>query len=88
MESVLSIVTSIVTDHLGAGEVPVTPESRLIEDLGADILDCLEIVIALEEPFGIDIPDNLLFSEDGDILKTETVQDLANLVEKIQNETV
>ena len=88
MESVLSIVTSIVTDHLGAGEVPVTPESRLIEDLGADSLDCLEIVIALEERFGIDIPDNLLFSEDGDILKTETVQDLANLVEKIQNETV
>lgn len=88
MESALSVVTGIVTDHLGAGEVPVTPESRLIEDLGADSLDCLEIVMALEDRFGIKIPDDILFSEDGDTLKTETVQDLANLVEKIQNETV
>ena len=50
-------VKAIVVDQLGVSEDQVTPEAKFIEDLGADSLDQVELVMALEEEFGCDIPD-------------------------------
>ena len=58
-------VKEIICEQLGVSEEEVTPEASFIEDLGADSLDIVELVMALEEEFGIDIPD-----EDADKLKT------------------
>ena len=51
-------VKKIVADHLGIEEVKVTDESSLIDDLGADSLDTVELVMAFEEEFGSEISDN------------------------------
>ena len=51
-------VKKIVVDHLGIDESKVTPESKFIDDLGADSLDTVELVMAFEEKFGIEIPDD------------------------------
>ncbi len=50
-------VRKIVVDQLQVAEDQVTPEAKFIEDLGADSLDQVELVMALEEEFGSDIPD-------------------------------
>ena len=51
-------VKSIVVEHLGIEESKVTPEAKFIDDLGADSLDTVELVMAFEEKFGIEIPDD------------------------------
>ena len=51
-------VKKIIVDQLGVDEVEVTPEAKFIDDLGADSLDTVELVMALEEEFGIEIPDD------------------------------
>tara|TARA_Y100001936_G_scaffold226308_1_gene245580 strand:- start:182 stop:415 length:234 start_codon:yes stop_codon:yes gene_type:complete len=51
-------VKKIVVDHLGIDESKVTPESKFIDDLGADSLDTVELVMAFEEKFSIEIPDD------------------------------
>ena len=50
-------VKKIIVDQLGVDTAEVTPEASFIEDLGADSLDTVELVMALEEEFGIEIPD-------------------------------
>ena len=50
-------VKKIIVDQLGVDATEVTPEASFIEDLGADSLDTVELVMALEEEFGIEIPD-------------------------------
>mgnify|MGYP001125230758 FL=1 len=50
-------VKSIIADQLGVGEDEIKPESSFIEDLGADSLDIVELVMALEEEFEVEIPD-------------------------------
>lgn len=50
-------VKKIIVDQLGVDAAEVTPEASFIEDLGADSLDTVELVMALEEEFGIEIPD-------------------------------
>lgn len=50
-------VKKIIIDQLGVDAAEVTPEASFIEDLGADSLDTVELVMALEEEFGIEIPD-------------------------------
>lgn len=50
-------VKSIIADQLGVGEDEIKPESSFIEDLGADSLDIVELVMAMEEEFEIEIPD-------------------------------
>ncbi len=51
-------VKKIVVDHLGIEESKVNLESKFIDDLGADSLDTVELVMAFEEKFGIEIPDD------------------------------
>ena len=58
-------VVEIVCEHLAVDKEKVKRETSFIEDIGADSLDIVELVMALEEEFGIDIPD-----EDADKLKT------------------
>jgi len=47
----------IIADQLGADPDAVRPEARLVEDLGADSLDMVELIMAVEEEFGIEVPD-------------------------------
>ena len=60
-----SKVKEIIAKELEVDVKQLQPEAKFIEDLGADSLDIVELVMALEEEFGIDIPD-----EDADKLKT------------------
>ena len=50
-------VKEIIVEQLGVNESQVTPEASFIEDLGADSLDTVELVMAFEEEFGAEIPD-------------------------------
>ncbi|RKH66347.1 acyl carrier protein [Corallococcus aberystwythensis] len=51
-------IKSIIADQLGVGEDEIKPESSFIEDLGADSLDIVELVMAMEEEFEVEIPDD------------------------------
>jgi len=68
-------VTKIVVDHLGVDEDQVTREAVFIDDLGADSLDTVELVMAFEEKFGIEIPDDA----------AETIQTVQNAIDYIQS---
>ena len=56
-ESIEAKVKEIIVNELGVESVKVTPQASFVEDLGADSLDTVELVMAFEEEFGIDIPD-------------------------------
>ena len=58
IENVQEKVKKIVADHLGVDEAKVTEEASFIDDLGADSLDTVELVMAFEEEFGSEISDN------------------------------
>jgi acyl carrier protein len=71
-------VREIVALQLGLGDEDIQPESTFIDDLGADSLDVIELIMALEEEFEVDIPDE-------DIEEFETVQDVITyLTAKVQ----
>lgn len=57
MATVEERVKKIIAEQLGVEENEVTPEASFVEDLGADSLDTVELVMALEEEFSIEIPD-------------------------------
>ena len=57
MSTVAEKVKSIIVEQLGVEADEVTPEASFTEDLGADSLDIVELVMAFEEEFGIEIPD-------------------------------
>jgi acyl carrier protein len=57
MASVADRVKEIIVEQLGVNEDQVVPEAKFVEDLGADSLDTVELVMALEEEFGAEIPD-------------------------------
>ncbi len=57
MASTFDRVKSIVVEQLGVSEEEITPEASFVEDLGADSLDVVELVMALEEEFDVEIPD-------------------------------
>lgn len=57
-EQVFDKVRQIIVDQLGVEEEEVTSEASFIDDLGADSLDIVELVMALEEEFGLEIPDD------------------------------
>ena len=58
MSEVQDQVKKIVVDHLGIDEAKVKPEAKFIDDLGADSLDTVELVMAFEEEFGSEISDS------------------------------
>jgi acyl carrier protein len=68
-------VKKIVVEHLGVDEAKVTPEASFIDDLGADSLDTVELVMAFEEAFGVEIPDDAAE-------KITTVKDAIDYIEK------
>lgn len=72
-----SRVKAIVADQLGVSEDEVKLESRFIEDLGADSLDIVELVMAMEEEFETDIPDE-------EAEKIQTVQDTIDYIKAHQ----
>ncbi|SVB71739.1 uncharacterized protein METZ01_LOCUS224593 [marine metagenome] len=57
MSTNIERVTKLVCEQLGVKEEEVTPEASFVEDLGADSLDTVELVMALEEEFETEIPD-------------------------------
>jgi acyl carrier protein len=57
MSTIVERVTKLVCEQLGVKEDEVTPEASFVEDLGADSLDTVELVMALEEEFETEIPD-------------------------------
>lgn len=68
-------VKTIIAEQLGVKPEEVTPTSSFIDDLGADSLDTVELVMALEEEFGIEIPDD-------DAEKMTTVGDAIKYIEE------
>ena len=78
MASVEEKVKSIIVDQLGVNEAEVTGSASFVDDLGADSLDTIELVMAFEEAFGIEIPDE-------DAEKIKTVQDAVKYVEAHTN---
>jgi acyl carrier protein len=68
MASVDERVKQIIVEQLGVDEAEVTPSASFVDDLGADSLDTVELVMAFEEAFEIEIPDE-------DAEKIRTVQD-------------
>ncbi|MFA5111868.1 MAG: acyl carrier protein [Desulfobaccales bacterium] len=66
-------VIDIIVDKLGVDRAEVTPEAVFVDDLGADSLDLVELIMAMEEEFGMEIADE-------DAEKLRTVQDVINFV--------
>src|SRR5512145_3336465 len=75
MEPVADRVKKIIVDQLGVEEELVTPEASFVDDLGADSLDTVELVMALEEEFGLEIPDE-------DAEKITRVKEAIDYIEK------
>ena len=75
MASVEERVRDLVVEQLGVSEDQVNPQASFIDDLGADSLDTVELVMAFEEEFGIDIPDE-------DAEKMSSVGDAVKYVEE------
>ncbi len=70
-------VKNIIVEQLGVKPDQVTPEAKFIEDLGADSLDTVELIMALEEEFGIEVPDE-------QAEKLATVGDVVKYIEEHQ----
>ncbi len=75
MSEIADKVKKIVVEHLGVEESKVTPEASFIDDLGADSLDTVELVMAFEEAFGVEIPEDAAE-------KISTVKDAIDYIEK------
>ncbi|MFT5527644.1 MAG: acyl carrier protein [Pirellulaceae bacterium] len=74
MASVTERVIDIVAEQLGVDKEKVTPSTSFINDLGADSLDTVELVMELEEEFDIDIPDDV----------AETIQTVGQAIDHIE----
>jgi acyl carrier protein len=75
MASVEERVKQIIVEQLGVDEAEVTPTASFVDDLGADSLDTVELVMAFEEAFGIEIPDE-------DAEKIASVKDAITYIDK------
>ena len=75
MASIDERVRDLVVEQLGVSQDQVSPQASFIDDLGADSLDTVELVMAFEEEFGIDIPDE-------DAEKMATVADAIKYLEE------
>jgi len=68
-------VKEVIVEQLNVSPDEVKPEAKFVEDLGADSLDVVEMIMALEEKFEIEIPDS-------DAEKIQTVKDVVDYIEK------
>jgi acyl carrier protein len=73
-EDISERIKSIIVDQLGVAMEDVTPQASFIEDLGADSLDIVELIMALEEEYNMEIPDE-------DAEKIQTVNDVITYVQ-------
>lgn len=73
-----SKVTDIIANQLGVDKAIINAEANVVDDLGADSLDVVELVMALEEAFNLEIPDE-------DAEKIRTVKDIFDYLEKSLN---
>ncbi len=74
-EEIFEKVKNIIVDQLGAAEDNISLESSFIDDLGADSLDTVELIMAIEEEFDIEIPDE-------DAEKVDTVNDVVEYIKE------
>jgi len=74
----LDKIKEVIIDKLGVEESAITSEAHFVNDLGADSLDTVELIMEFEEEFGIEIPDE-------DAEKIDTVGSAVDYIEKIQN---
>ena len=73
--SVLEKITQTIVDQLGVDKSAVVPEAKFIDDLGADSLDIVELLMAVEDQFGIEVPD-----EDAEGM--QTIGDIIRYIEE------
>jgi len=69
-------IRTIIAEELDVDKTTIEPQSKLADDLGADSLDAVELIMAIEEEFDVEIDDN-------DATKIKTVQDIIDYLEKI-----
>lgn len=74
-ERIFEKVKTIIVEQLGINEADVTPEASFVEDLGADSLDVVELIMALEEEFDLEIPDS----------EAEKISTVGDVVDYIKN---
>lgn len=77
--SVAEKVKEIVVDQLGVDAGEVNPDAKFVDDLGADSLDLTELIMAMEEEFGVEISDE-------DAQQIQKVQDAISFIEKKKGE--
>ncbi len=77
MSDIENKVREIIVDQLGVESEKVTSDAKFIEDLGADSLDIVELVMAFEDAFGIEVPDE-------DAEKLQSVSDVVAYITKVQ----
>jgi acyl carrier protein len=77
-EEIAERVKSIIVEQLGVSMEEVTPAASFIEDLGADSLDIVELIMALEEEYDLEIPDE-------DAEKIQTVEDVTKYIQSKQS---
>lgn len=77
--SVVEKVKEIIVDQLGVDAAEVNPDAKFVDDLGADSLDLTELIMAMEEEFGVEISDE-------DAQQIQKVQDAISFIEKKKGE--
>ncbi|MDI3317195.1 MAG: acyl carrier protein [Bacillota bacterium] len=76
-QEIFDKLKEIIVENLGVDEEKVTPDASFVEDLGADSLDTVELIMAFEEAFGLEIPDE-------DAEKISTVRDAVDYIKAHQ----